>query len=132
MLIEQLIRDTLELQGFRIESVEKMDSEILITIEPDLRYHPRCGVCGTPGYYRDTLTKHSFRHVPLWGVDVNLAYTPCRVSCSKCGGIHVELMPWAAGKKRLTKALAVSIATWARQLTWQQVAPDSLAVLGVR
>ena len=31
-------------------------------------------------------------------------------------------MPWAAGKKRLTKALAVTIATWARQLTWQQVA----------
>lgn len=37
-------------------------------------------------------------------------------------GIHVELMPWAAGKKRLTRALAVTIATWARQLTWQQVA----------
>ena len=122
MLIEQLIRDTLELQGFRIESVEKMDSEILITIEPDLRYHPRCGVCGTPGDYRDILTEHRFRHVPLWGIDVNLAYAPCRVSCPKCGGIHVELMPWAAGKKRLTKALAVSIATWARQLTWQQVA----------
>jgi len=34
----------------------------------------------------------------------------------------VEQMPWAAGKRRLTKALAVTIATWARQLTWQQVA----------
>ena len=122
MLIKQLIRETLELQGFRIESVEKKDSEILITIEPDLRYHPRCGVCGTPGDYRDTLTVHRFRHVPLWGIDVNLAYAPCRVLCSMCGGIHVEQMPWAAGRKRLTKALAVSIATWARQLTWQQVA----------
>jgi transposase len=122
MLIKQLIRETLELQGFRIKSVEKKDSEILVNVEPDLRYHARCGVCGTPGDYRDTLTEHLFRHVPLWGIDVNLAYTPCRVRCSKCGGIHVEQMPWAAGKKRLTKALAVSIATWARQLTWQQVA----------
>jgi transposase len=122
MLIKQLIRETLELQGFRIKSVEKKDSEILVTIEPDLRYHPRCGVCGTPGDYRDTLTEHRFRHVPLWGIDVNLAYTPCRVRCSRCGGIHVEQMPWAAGKKRLTKALAVCIATLARQLTWQQVA----------
>lgn len=31
-------------------------------------------------------------------------------------------MPWAAGKKRFTKALAVTIATWARQLSWQQAA----------
>ena len=83
MLIKQLIRETLELQGFRIESVVKKDSEILVTIEPDLRYHPRCGVCGTPGDYRDTLTKHLFRHVPLWGIDVNLAYPPCRVRCAK-------------------------------------------------
>jgi transposase len=31
-------------------------------------------------------------------------------------------MPWAAGKKRLTKAFAVAIATWARLLPWLQVA----------
>jgi len=122
MLIKQLIRETLELQGFRIESVEKKDSELLVTIGPDLRYHPRCGVCGLPGDYRDTLPKRHFRHVPLWGIDVTLVYFPCRVRCSQCGGIHVEQMPWAAGKRRLTKAFAITIATWARQLTWQQVA----------
>ena len=122
MLIKQLIRETLELQGFRIESVEKRDSELLVAIEPDLRHHPRCGVCGTSGDYRDTLPKRHFRHVPLWGIDVNLVYSPCRVRCTRCDGFHVEQMPWAAGKRRLTKALAVTIATWARQLTWQQVA----------
>jgi transposase len=122
MLIKQLIRETLELQGFRIESVEKRDSELLVAIEPDLRYHPRCGVCGTSGDYRDTLPKRHFRHVPLWGIDVNLVYSPCRVRCTRCDGFHVEQMPWAAGKRRLTKALAVTIATWARHLTWQQVA----------
>jgi len=122
MLVEQLIRETLELQGFRIESVEKKDSELLVTIEPDLRYHPRCGICGRPGDYRDTLPERHFRHVPIWGIDVNLVYAPCRVRCSYCDGIHVEQMPWAAGKRRLTKALAITIATWARQLTWQQVA----------
>lgn len=122
MLIKQLIRETLELQGFRIESVEKKDSELLVTIGPDLRYHPRCGVCGLPGDYRDTLPKRHFRHVPIWGIDVTLVYFPCRVRCSQCDGIHVEKMPWAAGKRRLTKAFAITIATWARQLTWQQVA----------
>lgn len=122
MLVKQLIRETLDLQGFRIESVEKKDSRLLVTIEPDLRYHPRCGVCGNHGDYRDTLPKRYFRHVPIWGIDMNLAYSPCRVRCSYCDGVHVEQMPWAAGKRRLTKALAVTIATWARQLTWQQVA----------
>lgn len=53
---------------------------------------------------------------------MNIAYSRCRVSCTRCGGIHVEQMPWAAGKKRFTKALAVTIATWARQLSWQQAA----------
>jgi transposase len=122
MLIKQLIRETLELQGFRIESVEKRDSELIVAIAPDLRYHPRCGVCGTSGDYRDTLPKRHFRHVPLWGIDVNLVYSPCRVRCTRCDGFHVEQMPWSAGKRRLTKALAVTIATWARQLTWLQVA----------
>ena len=60
MLIKQLIRETLELQGFRIESVEKKDSEVLVTIQADLRYHPRCVVCGTSGFYRDTLLNAAF------------------------------------------------------------------------
>jgi transposase len=34
----------------------------------------------------------------------------------------VESMPWAAGKKRLTKAFAVALATWAKALPWLQVA----------
>jgi len=31
-------------------------------------------------------------------------------------------MPWAAGKKRLTKPFAVALATWAKSLPWLQVA----------
>lgn len=72
MLVKQLIHETLELQGFCIAAVEKKDSGIVVAIEPDLRYHPRCGVCGLPGDYRDTLSERHFRHVPLWGIDVHL------------------------------------------------------------
>ena len=122
MLVEQLIRETLEMQGFRIKSVVKPGSELIVTIVRDLRYHPRCGVCNSPGDYRDTLSERRFRHVPLWALPVILVYTPCRVTCPCCKSVHVENMPWAAGKKRLTKALAVSIATWAKSLTWLQVA----------
>ena len=122
MLVEQLIRETLELQGFRIESVVKAGSELVVTIAPDLRYHPRCGVCGTPGDYRDTLSERRFRHVPLWAIPVTLVYTPCRVTCPHCKSVHVESMPWAAGKKQLTRALAIAVATWAKSLPWLQVA----------
>ena len=122
MLVEQLIRETLELQGFRIESVVKAGSELVVTIAPDLRYHPRFGVCGTPGDYRDTLSERRFRHVPLWAIPVTLVYAPCRVTCPRCKSVHVESMPWAAGKKQLTRALAITVATWAKSLPWLQVA----------
>lgn len=122
MLVEQLIHETLELQGFRIESVVKASSELVVTIAPDLRYHPRCGVCGTAGDYRDTLSERRFRHVPLWAIPVTLVYAPCRVTCPHCKSVHVESMPWAAGKKQLTRALAIAIATWAKSLPWLQVA----------
>lgn len=122
MLVQQLIRETLEMQGFRIESVDKNCSELTATIVADLRYHPRCGVCGTPGDYRDMLSERRFRHVPLWGIPVTLVYTPCRVTCPHCKAVHVEHMPWAAGKKRLTKSFAITIASWAKLMPWLQVA----------
>jgi transposase len=122
MLVEQIIRETLEMQGFRIASVEKSNSELFVNIVADLRYHPRCGRCGTPGDYRDTQDLRHFRHVPLWGIPVTLAYAPCRVTCPRCRAVCVESMPWAAGKKRLTKAFAITIASWAKVMPWLQVA----------
>ena len=122
MLVEQLIREKLVLQGVRIQSVVKAGSELIVTLMPDCRYHPRCGVCGSPGDYRDTLFERRFRHVPLWGIPVTLVYAPCRVTCPQCKSVHVENMSWAAGKKRLTRAFAVEIATWAKSLPWLQVA----------
>jgi len=118
MLVEQLIRETLDLQGVRIQSVVKAGSELIVTLMPDCRYHPRCGVCGSPGDYRDTLSERRFRHVPLWAIPVTLVYAPCRVTCPRCKSVHVESMSWAAGKKRLTRAFAVTIATWAKSLPW--------------
>jgi hypothetical protein len=62
--------------------------------------------------------------VPLWAIPVTLIYAPCRVTCPECKSIHVESMPWAAGKKRLTKAFAVAIATWAKSLPWAPGCPS--------
>lgn len=122
MHIKTLIIETLSLQGFRIDSVMGHPFGIMIQIVPDRRFLPRCGRCGHPGKYRDTRPERKFRHVPLWGIPVLLFYSPRRVLCRHCRGIYVESIPWAAGKRRLTKAFACYLATWARLLPWLEVA----------
>ena len=122
MLIETLIKETISLQGFRIDSIDRYSFGITVKIAPDKRYRPLCGKCGSLGKYRDTRPERQFKHVPLWGIPVILKYSPRRVICMHCKGIYVERISWAAGKRRVTKAFACYLATWARLLPWLEVA----------
>jgi len=122
MLIESLVKSTVELQGFRVVTVNDIGNQLEAKLAPDRRYLPCCGQCDRPAAYRDTRRPRRFRHVPLWGIPMDLCYSPRRVNCEHCGGIHVESLPWVSGKRRFTHALMVSLATWARVLTWKQVA----------
>jgi len=122
MQIKTLIKETISLQGFRIESVIKYSFGIYIQIVADRRFKAVCGQCGLPGRYRDARSERHFKHVPLWGFPVMLIYSPRRVTCKNCRGIHVERIPWAAGKRRFTKAFACYLATWAKLLPWLEVA----------
>ncbi|HEX9727354.1 MAG TPA: ISL3 family transposase [Gemmatimonadales bacterium] len=118
----KLVKGTVELQGFRVASVAGDTGGLSVELAPDGRFGPRCGQCGARGRYRDVRPPRRFRHVPLWGISVELVYEPRRVSCEHCAGVHVEAMPWVVGKQRFTRALMVTIATWTRVLPWQQVA----------
>jgi transposase len=122
MPIRSLIKETLSLQGFRVEAIDRYAFGIGVKIVADLRYRPCCGKCGRPSKYRDTRPERQFKHVPLWGIPVMLSYSPRRVHCRHCNGIYVEHIPWAAGKRRLTAAFACYLATWARLLPWIEVA----------
>jgi len=122
MLVESLVKETVQLQGFCVKSVTKVADGLEAELVPDGRFTPRCSVCGRPSHYRDTRAVRRFRHVPLWGMGVHLAYAPRRVLCRHCGGVHIEALPWVCGKHRFTKDLMVTLATWARLLTWKQVA----------
>src|SRR5690606_39420510 len=54
-------------------------------------------------------------------ISVFLVYAMRRVDCPKCG-VVVESVPWADGKERITKAYAWFLASWAKRLSWKEVA----------
>lgn len=72
-----------------------------------------------PGY--DRLEERRFQFVPLWGIAVFLLYALRRVECVDCG-IVVEEIPWALGKRPLTKSFAYFLADWAKYLSWKETA----------
>jgi len=122
MPLQSLIKETIPLQGFKVVSVERMSFCIHVLIKPDRRYLPCCGRCANPGKFRDHRSKRQFQHMPVWGIAVYLSYTPRRVTCKHCQGVYVERMPWAAGKRRFTIAMACYLASWAKLLPWIEVA----------
>jgi transposase len=94
MLVESLVKETVELQGFRVAKVTGGASGLVAMIAPDGRFSPRCGQCLEPAPYRDMRPMRGFRHVPMWGIPVELRYAPRRVSCPRCDGVRVGAMPW--------------------------------------
>jgi transposase len=94
---------------------------LLIEIVPRRNSRPICSGCGRAGSGYDTLEPREFEFVPLWGITVFFVYVMRRVDCRSCG-VRVESVPWAQGKHRLTLAYMQFLATWARRLSWQEVA----------
>ena len=121
MLIESIVKRTLDLKSWRVEKVIRTDEGLAIDIVARARSRAQCSGCGKrrPGY--DTLPERNWRHVALWGICVRLRYAPRRVKCPRYG-IKVEQMPWSMGKSTLTKPLIIGLATFAKLLAWQEVA----------
>jgi len=93
-----------------------------VNIRPRVNGKPICSGCGRPrpGYDRETEPRR-FEFIPLWGMAVFFLYAMRRVQCSRCG-VKVERVPWAEGKNHLTTAYQWFLATWAKVLSWRQVA----------
>jgi hypothetical protein len=79
-LLKQIIKQTVDLQGFRVHTVTKHPDGLIAEIRPDASHRVRCGSCGHPAVYRDQREVRFFRHVPLWNISVWFKYEPCRVS----------------------------------------------------
>jgi transposase len=125
--IKTLLNRVHRLKGFVYQDVRlvqlatKEAPQIEATIKERRGTKPLCGGCGKPGPGYDHQPERRFGFVPLWGLVVVLLYSPRRVDCKDCG-IRVEAIPWAHGKSSMTIALMCFLATWARRLSWSDVA----------
>lgn len=82
---------------------EKRASGSVLLIELLARKNSQgeCHDCGIRCPTYDTQPSRDYEYVSLWGISVYFRYSPRRVSC-KQHGIHVERVPWAEGKERMT------------------------------
>jgi len=110
---DTLIEDPTQINGCRIEA----------HLRPRKHSPGICSGCGRRGPTYDTQEERRFDFVPLWGMAVVLVYAMRRIDCRGCG-VKVEKVPWIApgSKSPMTLALTVFLASWARRLSWKQVA----------
>jgi transposase len=104
-------------------SLEEQDGApvLVVKMRPRKNGKPHCSGCGRRGRTYDRLEERRFEFVPLWGIAVFLAYRMRRVDCKRCG-VTVEMVPWGDGKNQLTTTYRWFLATWARRLSWSEVA----------
>jgi transposase len=94
---------------------------LVVQVTPRKNSRPFCSGCGRPGTAYDRLQERRFEFVPLWGIVVFLAYRMRRVNCDRCG-VTVEMVPWCDGKNQLTTTYRWFLSTWAKRLSWSEVA----------
>ena len=94
---------------------------IVVDIVPRVGSRGLCSGCHEARPCYDHQPVRQFQFVPLWGILVFFAYVMRRVECPICG-ILIEEVPWAEGKHHLTKSYSWFLATWAKRMSWKQVA----------
>jgi transposase len=102
---------------------EILDCETVVVVELKSRKNSKgkCHECGKPCGTYDTQPARNYEYVPLWNIPVYFRYAPRRVYC-KQHGIHIEQLPWAEGKEHLTISYKSFLASWAKRLSWKEVA----------
>lgn len=125
MLIKTILNKCHKLKSFvyqNVESARYRGTDVFnVTVVPRKNSHALCSGCHKPAPGYDTLKERRFEFIPLWGYPVFLLYIMRRVQCPTCG-VKVEEVPWADGKRELTKIYMQYLAFWAKKLSWAEVA----------
>ena len=124
MLVQTILNRVEKYRSFVYEDVwldQEKTARLFVSIRPRSNSKPRCSKCQRrcPGY--DTLEERLFEFVPLWAIPVFFVYAMRRVQCPECG-VVVEDVPWGNGKRRHTNTYSWFLASWARRLSWTEVA----------
>ena len=92
MLIESIVRKKLGLKRHCVESVKDENGHLVVHLIPDKRYKLICSGCHERASGYDTLSVRRWKHVPRWGIPVELVYAPRRV-VDKCHDIVYPDVP---------------------------------------
>jgi transposase len=125
MQLKTILNRVQKFKSFVYKSVKMVEVDGALALHIDIaaraRSRPVCSGCGHKRPWYDTMKPRQFEFVPLWGIPVFFIYAMRRVNCPKCG-VRVERVPWAEGKHSLTITYMQFLATWAKRLSWQEVA----------
>jgi hypothetical protein len=126
MLLKTILNRCQKFKCFVYSEVKFTDHQgsacIEAWIEPRKNSKAICSGCHNPAPGYDTnLEPRRFEFIPIWGIPVFFLYFMRRVDCKTCG-VRTEQVPWADGKKQLTKVYMQYLANWAQVLSWQEVA----------
>ncbi len=125
MLLKTILNKCHKFKSFVFGKIEffKHDGQDAIEVEilPRKNSKAICSCCHNPATLYDSLNIRLFEHIPIWGFRVFFKYLMRRVDCKTCG-VKVEEVPWGSGKRELTKTYMHYLSTWARSLSWKEVA----------
>jgi transposase len=125
MQLKAILNSIEKHKGFVYEDVswdpQSPDKTLLITVRPRSGSRGYCAGCGVRSRTYDTMKPRRYQFVPLWGIVVFFVYSKRRIDCASCG-VTAEMIPWADGKKRITKTFSWFLSTWAKRLTWKDTA----------
>lgn len=125
MIIKTVLNRVQKFKRFVYEdsvfSTVENQTAIEIQVVPRKNSRAHCSGCQKQASLYDKRSERLFEFVPLWGIRVFFKYRIRRVNCKNCG-IVVESLPWADGKRALTKTYMQFLASWAKKMSWSEVA----------
>lgn len=94
---------------------------IVVKVVEKKNSKPSCSECNRKCPVYDHRPQRTFWFIPFWIFKIKILYSPRRADCPE-HGVLVENIPWAIGKRPVTKALACFLSRWAKKMSWKEVA----------